>query len=251
MSAPRATTACLILIGNELLSGRTQDANLSYLGKRLAEIGVRLAEARVIPDIEAVVVDTVNDMRARHDYVFTTGGIGPTHDDITTACIAKAFGVGLFLDPEAVAELRKNYQTDDEMTPARLKMCTVPEGATLIDNPVSRAPGFKIGNVYVMAGIPRVFQGMFETFADTLEGGPPVLSRSIVAKVPEGRFGVALSEIQDRFPDTDIGSYPFKTETATGANLVVRGTDLARVEAAMDAVKAMVRGFGVEPEEDA
>ena len=170
MTEDRIYTACLIVIGNEVLSGRTRDANLQYLGRELNAIGVRLAEARVIPDDTAVIVTTVNDARARFDYVFTTGGIGPTHDDITSAAVAAAFGVPLERNPEAEARLRRHYE-DKDLNAARLTMADIPRGADLIDNPVSQAPGFRLENVYVMAGVPRIAQAMFDGIRHTLKGG--------------------------------------------------------------------------------
>ncbi len=174
----RPVTACLVVIGNEILSGRTRDANLAYLGARLNDIGVRLMEARVIPDLDEVIVAAVNEARRAFTYVFTTGGIGPTHDDITAASIAKAFGVALTEHPEARAILEAHYPTG-EINQARLRMARTPEGATLIENPVSKAPGFQMGNVFVMAGIPEVMQAMFESVVHRLVGGKPLVSRSV------------------------------------------------------------------------
>ncbi|MEQ8195828.1 MAG: competence/damage-inducible protein A, partial [Rhodospirillales bacterium] len=177
--------ACLLIIGNEVLSGRTKDANLAFLGERLNELGVRMAEARVLPDDEAIIVAALNEVRAKFDYVFTTGGIGPTHDDITAACVAKAFKQKLIRHPDAVALFEKKYQIG-ELNEARLKMTEVPEHAVLVDNPVSQAPGFHIENVYVFAGIPRVMQAMFEGIKHELAGGAQVLSRTIASHAKEG-----------------------------------------------------------------
>jgi len=247
MTETSATTACVILIGNEVLSGRTRDANLQYLGQRLTQRGIRLAEARVIPDAADVIVATLNECRARFTYVFTTGGIGPTHDDITAACVARAFGVALERNEEARRLLRRNYASDAELTEARLKMTEIPAGATLIENPVSHAPGFRIGNVFVLAGIPRIMQAMFEGVVDTLEGGAPVLSKAVTALVPEGILGGPLAEVQKRFPDVEIGSYPFHRDGLAGASLVMRGADPARLELAAAEVRRMVRDLGSEP----
>lgn len=245
---PVGPTACLILIGNEVLSGRTQDANLQYLGTRLTELGVRMAEARVIPDIEAVIIDTLNESRAKFDYVFTTGGIGPTHDDITSACVAKAFGVALERNNEARALLCRNYTSETELTEARLKMTEIPVGATLVENPVSHAPGYQIGNVFVFAGIPRIMQAMFEGIADTLTGGAPTLSQAITARIPEGILGDPLAAVQARFNDVEIGSYPFKKDGGVfGASLILRCQDAARLEQAAEAVRRMIRDLGAEP----
>ena len=210
-------TAALAIIGNEVLSGRTRDANLQYLGENLNALGIRLAEVRVIPDVEATIIATVNELRQRFDYVFTTGGIGPTHDDITSLAVARAFGL------------------------------EVPAGAELLDNPVSRAPGFRVDNVYVLPGVPRIMQAMFEGFRHILVGGAPMKSREIAAFLPEGRMGGPLGEIQARFPDTEIGSYPFVRDGRFGAALVVRHADQAMVDAAAEAVRTMIRELGEEP----
>ena len=242
-------TACMLLIGNELLSGRTKDANLAYIGARLNALGIRMAEARVLPDEEDVIVAAVKECRAKFDYVFTSGGIGPTHDDITAACIAKAFGVALERNAQAWALLLRNYSSAAELTEARLKMTEVPAGATLIENPVSHAPGFQIGNVFVMAGIPRILQAMFEGITDRLRGGAPMLSRAIAAAVPEGVMGGPLADLQARFPDVEIGSYPFKRGAKVGAEIVLRTVDPVRLAEAAQAVRDLVTSHGVEPEE--
>src|SRR5215217_9034801 len=166
----KTVTACILVIGNEILSGRTKDANIQYLATELGQLGIRVMECRVIPDIEATVVATVNEVRRKFDYVFTTGGIGPTHDDITADCIAKAFGVGIGHDPSAVAMLRERY-TPEELNEARLRMARIPDGASLIENPISKAPGFRMGNVFVMAGVPSIMQAMLDNIAPTLETG--------------------------------------------------------------------------------
>ena len=251
MSADKIVTACVIVIGNEILSGRTKDANLSYIAGCLDSLGIRLREARVIPDIESVIVAAVNECRATYDYVFTTGGIGPTHDDITAASIAKAFGVALIRHPDAVAILRRRYE-DRELNAARLKMSETPEGASLIENPVSGAPGFSVGNVHVMAGVPSIMRAMFDTLAPRLSGGAPMLSRSIGAHVLEGQVAAGLGAVQGRYPDIDIGSYPFYRAPNFGTSLVLRGTDALRLDLAADEVRALIRSVGGEPiEEDA
>lgn len=221
-------TACMLVIGNEILSGRTQDKNLNWLAGKLTERGIRLAEARVIPDVAKVIIATVNEVRARYDYVFTSGGIGPTHDDITAECIARAFGVKLHRDAEAKRRLEAHY-TPDMLNEARLKMADVPEGAALIDNPVSAAPGFRVENVYVMAGVPSIMQAMFESIAPTLNGGPPTLSVTVSAFVTEGTIAEELTAIQKRFADIEIGSYPFIQQGKLGTSLVARGADAARL----------------------
>ncbi len=238
-------TAGLILIGNELLSGRTRDANLSFIGESLAEIGIPLVEARVIPDVTDVIVATVNEMRARVTYLFTTGGIGPTHDDITAEAVAKAFGVAHRLDERAVAILTEHYPAG-ELNPARLRMATLPEGASLIENPVSKAPGFQIGNVYVMAGIPKIMQAMFQGVKPGLTGGPPILSESVTVFLPESKVAAGLAEIQAAYPTLDLGSYPFQLQQRFGTRLVARGTDGDALIAAKGAIVAMVQSLGGE-----
>jgi len=250
MADLRNVTAALVIIGNEVLSGRTRDANLQYLGENLNTLGIRLMEVRVIPDIEDTIVDAVNTLRARFDYVFTTGGIGPTHDDITSASIAKAFGVEVVRDPEAERLVRSNYATPEDVTTARLKMADVPAGSALLNNPVSKSPGFRVENVYVLPGVPRIMQAMFECFRHELLGGEPFKSREITAFVPEGEIGGPLGEIQERFPDADVGSYPFVREGRFGAALVVRHPDQTVVDAAAEAIHDMVRNLGAEPMEE-
>ncbi len=240
-------TACLIVIGNEILSGRTRDANLQYLAQRLNEWGVRLQEARVIPDIEKTIVDTLNECRAAFDYVFTTGGIGPTHDDITSASVAKAFGVGLVLDQVSFDAMAARYANPTDFNEARRKMCFIPEGATTIENAVSIAPGFQIGNVFVMAGVPSIMRAMVDNLQNRLVGGAPVVSRSVATFLGEGAVAQQLSAIQDRYPDIDIGSYPFFRDGKFGTSLVLRGTDLGELETALEEVVAMIRGLGTEP----
>jgi molybdenum cofactor synthesis domain-containing protein len=255
MTAPKGkterSTACLLIIGNEVLSGRTKDANLAFLGERLNELGVRMAEARVLPDDEAVIVETLNAVRAKFDYVFTTGGIGPTHDDITAACIAKAFGKKLIRHPDAVALFEKKYAIG-ELNEARLKMTEVPEGAVLVDNPVSQAPGFRIENVYVFAGIPRVMQAMFEGIKHELAGGARVLSRTVASHAKEGDLAAGLGALQNDYPDVEIGSYPFfSRDGQTGVRVVVRSPDRTEIDAVAERVRALVRAAGGEPVDEA
>src|SRR3954470_15706518 len=195
--------ACLLVIGNEVLSGRTQDANIKFIATGLGEIGMPLREVRVIPDVADTIVTTVNECRARFDHVFTTGGIGPTHDDITSECVAAAFGVPWEPHPEAWARMERHYKPG-EFNAARQRMATMPRGAKLIDNPISVAPGFTIGNVYVMAGVPRVMQSMFEWLAPRLQGGAPVVSRSVhVSGLAEGIIAAPLGAVQAKYPDID------------------------------------------------
>jgi molybdenum cofactor synthesis domain-containing protein len=244
--ADRAVTAALLIIGNEILSGRTQDRNLAFLGAQLADRGIRLAEARVIPDEKATIVAQVDELRARHQYLFTTGGIGPTHDDITAECVADAVGRPLIEHPEARAILDQRYGPQG-LTAARLRMARTPEGASLIENPVSKVPGFRIGNVYVMAGIPEVMQAMFESIAHELTGGPPLITATLVAELPEGDLAGPLGELQARYPDIEMGSYPFFGQRRYGASLVLRATDRARLSGALDELRQMVRDLGTEP----
>jgi molybdenum cofactor synthesis domain-containing protein len=244
-------TACVLIIGNEILSGRTQDVNLSYLAKGLNEVGVRLREARVIPDVADAIVATVNEVRAKYDYVFTTGGIGPTHDDITNECVAKAFGVKLILHAEAKRLLEDRYRERGlELNEARLRMAHVPEGATLVLNSVSGAPGFRMANVFVLAGVPQIMQAMFEGVKASLKGGRPVLSRAISCGLAEGQLAKGLGEIQTRYPDIDIGSYPWYRRGAYGVSLVLRSPDERRLSLASEAVAGLVRGLGGTPSDE-
>jgi molybdenum cofactor synthesis domain-containing protein len=252
-SPTRTVTACLLIIGNEILSGRTRDANLAYLAKGLNEVGVRLREARVIPDVPETIVSTVNEVRAQYDYVFTTGGIGPTHDDITAECVARAFGLRLVLDPEARRRLDVRYREmggQMELNEARLRMAHVPDGAVLIDNPVSAAPGFQIGNVFVMAGVPVIAQAMFDSVKHRLVGGAKVLARGINCRLAEGTIAKDLADIQSGYPQIDIGSYPFwSAGGGFGVSLVLRGTDAEMLDCAVGDVRAMVMRLGGEPVE--
>ncbi|NQV83762.1 MAG: competence/damage-inducible protein A [Rhodospirillales bacterium] len=241
-------TAAIVIIGNEVLSGRTQDTNVQYLAQGLGELGVRLAEVRVVPDVEGEIIAAVNVLRARFDYVFTTGGIGPTHDDITSASVAKAFGLPLMRNAEAESLLRGRYKPED-ITEARMKMATVPEGAALIENPVSVAPGFVVENVFVLAGIPRIMQAMFEGLKGGLRGGAPVLSRSIDAFFPEGVLAKPLGDLQARYPDVDIGSYPFFRNDKPGTCLVARCSEEAQLDAAATAIEALVAELGGDANE--
>ena len=237
-------TACLLVIGNEVLSGRTQDANIKYLAIGLGQIGIPLREVRVIPDVPATIIKTVNETRAMFDYVFTTGGIGPTHDDITSECVAAAFGVPWEPHPEAWTRMERSYKPGD-FNAARQRMATMPRGATLIDNAMSVAPGFQIGNVYVMAGVPRVMQSMFEWLAPHLKGGPKIEQRAVhVIGLPEGVIAEGLGQVQARYPDIDIGSYPFYRASGNGVAIVAKGTDLAAADSVIAEVTSLIQGFG-------
>ena len=239
--------ACLLVIGNEVLSGRTRDANVQFLATRLGEIGIPLREVRVIPDVRATIVGTLNEVRPRFDHVFTTGGIGPTHDDITSECVAAAFDVPWEPQPEAWARLERHY-APGEFNAARQRMATMPRGATLIDNAISIAPGFTIGNVHVLAGVPRIMQAMFESLAPTLQGGPPIASRTVHADgVMEGRIAEGLAAIQSRWPALDIGSYPYYRMGGGGVALVAKGTDAEAVETATRDITTLLRAVGGKP----
>jgi molybdenum cofactor synthesis domain-containing protein len=246
---PKIVTAAMLVIGNEILSGRTRDANMYYLAGKLTEIGIRLREARVVPDIEDTIITAVNELRARYDYVFTSGGIGPTHDDITADCIAKAFGVAIDVQAEARRRLEAHYEAG-MLNAARLRMARIPDTATLIDNPVSAAPGFRIGNVMVMAGVPMIFQAMVASVAPTLTGGDRLLSRTVLAFVPEGAVAEDLGQLQQQYPDVDLGSYPaFRAGRASTA-IVLRSTDKSRLDQAAEAMYAIFRRMGGEPFEN-
>ena len=243
----RNPTACLLVIGNEVLSGRTQDANINYIAKRLGEIGMPLREVRVIPDVAETIIDTVNEVRAKFDHVFTTGGIGPTHDDITSECVAAAFGVPWEKHPLAWQKMEASYRPG-EFNAARQRMATMPRGASLIENAISVAPGFTIGNVHVMAGVPRVMQAMMDVLVPTLKGGPPIASRAVhVLGLPEGVIAEGLGRIQARFPAIDIGSYPFYRPTGNGVAIVAKGPDEAAAEAAIVEVTDLISSLGKMP----
>ncbi len=239
--------ACLLVIGNEVLSGRTQDLNIKFIATGLGEIGIPLREVRVIPDVHDTIVTTVNECRARFDHVFTTGGIGPTHDDITSECVAAAFGVPWERHPEAWARMERHYEPG-QFNAARQRMATMPRGATLIDNAVSIAPGFTIGNVHVMAGVPRIMQAMFTALAPTLQGGTPVQSRAVhAAGLLEGSIAEGLGAIQDRYPALDLGSYPYYRLNGNGVALVAKGTDTAALDACIAEVTALIEVQGKTP----
>lgn len=244
MNRADPATACILLIGNELLSGKTQDANLQFLATELSQLGIRLLEARVIRDETDAIVAALNECRAKYTHVFTTGGIGPTHDDITADAVAKAFGVDLIIDPEAVSRMK---HWGKELNEARMRMARVPRGAELIDNPVSTAPGFHIGNVFVLAGVPIIAHAMFAACVTMLERGAAIHSRAIDVMLREGDFALELERIAAAHPDVEIGSYPFARDGQHGANLVVRGTDEVLVERVRNEIVAAMKGLGGEP----
>ena len=237
-------TACLIIIGNEILSGRTQDKNLAYIAVKLNGAGVRLTQVRVIPDVADTIIATLNECRTQFDYVFTTGGIGPTHDDITSECVAAAFGVKLIRHPQAVVALTEHYQERGDLNEARLKMADVPQGATLVPNPVSAAPGYQIGNVYVMAGVPSIMQAMLSHILPQLKGSAPMVSANLTTNIPEGTLADGLTEIQNRYKDIEIGSYPKFSNGELSTTLVFSSVDAARNEAALRETENLIANLG-------
>ncbi|QIK96283.1 competence/damage-inducible protein A [Sphingomonas sp. HDW15A] len=245
MTETRIWTAGLVVIGDEILSGRTQDKNVAQIGSWLNVQGIRLREVRVVGDVEEAIVEAVNAMRTAYDYCFTTGGIGPTHDDITVDAIAAAFGLPVVIHPEARRLLEDYYATRGGLNEGRLAMARVPEGAELIDNPVSKAPGIKIGNVYIMAGIPWVTAGMLEGLTGKLEGGRPLVSVTVGALAPESEVAAMLRDVERASDGISIGSYPFFKDGRGGSNFVVRSEDeeLARSAAGLLAEKLAELGY--------
>jgi molybdenum cofactor synthesis domain-containing protein len=246
-TAPEIVTAGLLVIGDEILSGRTKDKNIGYIAEYLTKIGIDLREARIVADDENAIVEALNAMRARHTYVFTTGGIGPTHDDITADSVAKAFGVAIDYDPRVVALLKERYAAmGTELNEARMRMTRVPKGAELVPNKVSAAPGFWIGNVIVMAGVPSIMQAMLDEVAPQLKTGVKMLSETVRANCREGDVGTELGEIAKSYPEVMIGSYPFIDDVrGPNTNIVVRSRDparLAAVKAAIEDMLVQVRG---------
>lgn len=240
MTESKNPTAAVLVIGNEILSGRTPDGNINSIARKLCAIGVRLLEARVVPDIESDIVAAVNALRARYTYVFTTGGLGATHDDITVDSIAKTFDVPVIEHPEAKVRLVAHYKSAD-LNAARLRMARIPQGATLIDNPVSAAPGFRLQNVYVLPGVPEIMQAMLDSVTAGLKHGPAIHSISISGHVAENTIADELAAIASRYPQFDIGSYPWFRQGRFGTALVVRGTDLMAIESAAGEITALVR----------
>ena len=242
-ATPEIPTAAMIVIGDEILSGRTQDTNFAYLAKFLGALGIDLKEGRFVPDVQEEIVAAVNALRARYTYVFTSGGIGPTHDDITADAIAAAFGVGIDYHPEALAMLGARYKPG-EFNEMRKRMARIPDTASLVTNTVSTAPGFQIGNVFVMAGVPMIFKAMLENVEPRLSRGALVVSATVSARIAEGRIAAALAKTQGDHKSVAIGSYPFYREDGFGVQLVVRGRDRDAVEAAALAIEAAVREDG-------
>ena len=246
MSNAKQVTAAMLIVGNEVLSGRTQDKNLAFVANALGEIGVDMREVRIVPDEMDEVVAAVNALRAKYTYVFTTGGIGPTHDDITADCIAAAFGVKLEMHPLAVQLLEAHYDAQGiEFNAARARMARIPEGASLIDNPVSTAPGFRIENVHVMAGVPKIMQAMMENILPTLEGGEKLSSVTVTSQVPEGSIAEAMETLQAAHPQVSIGLYPFYGADGAGVSVVARGVDMAALAAVEQAVKDLFTDMGM------
>ncbi|WP_083225012.1 competence/damage-inducible protein A [Sphingomonas panacis] len=240
----RIWTAALAVIGDEILSGRTQDKNVAQLASWLNVQGIRLVEVRIVPDTSEAIVEAVNALRARNDYLFTTGGIGPTHDDITVDAIAAALGVGVVYHPEALAALDAYYATRGGLTEARKRMARVPEGAGLIENRMSGAPGIHVENIYVMAGVPHITAGMLDALTGTLEGGRPVVAGTIGCWVAESEIADLLGATERAFPGVSIGSYPFFRDGRTGANFVVRATDAALVDTCLAELTARLEELG-------
>ena len=235
-ASERIWTAGLVVIGDEILSGRTHDKNIAQIASWLQVQGIRLSEVRVVPDVEDRIVEAVNALRASYDYLFTTGGIGPTHDDITVDAIARALGVPVVIHPQARAILEGYYAKRGGLTEARLRMARVPQGAELIPNRMSGAPGIRLGNLFVMAGVPHITAGMLDALTGELEGGAPLLAETIGCWVPESEVADILREAERAHPQTQIGSYPFFREGRVGANFVVRSTEQAALEACVGAL---------------
>ena len=244
MATSDRVTAAVLIIGDEILSGRTQDTNLNFIAKYLATYGVDLAEARVVPDIEDEIVTALNHLRGRYDYVITTGGIGPTHDDITADSVAKAFGVPLYEHPEIIAMMTARWQ--GELNAARRRMARVPEGGSLVKNAVQGPPGFQIGNVFVLAGVPAIMRGMMDDVGPRLRTGKVVIARTVrVTGSGEGVIAAPLETLAKAHPDLSLGSYPFYGEGGVGSNLVIRGRDADEVAATVEALVAVLKEIGV------
>ena len=237
--APKIVTAAILVIGDEILSGRTKDKNIGYIAEYCTNIGIDVREVRVVPDVQAEIVAAVQALSARYDHVFSTGGIGPTHDDITADAMAAAFGVAIDHDPRAVAILTEHYGAAN-LNEARLRMARIPHGASLIDNPVSKAPGFTIGNVHVMAGVPVIMQAMLDAVTATIPTGTRMLSATVPASMGEGRIAAGLAAIQLDFPDVSIGSYPKMLDGGFATDIVLRSRDGDRLALAVRAVEELI-----------
>ena len=234
-------SAAILVIGDEILSGRTRDLNSHFVSKKLTEIGIKLSEIRVVPDSKSEIVSSINFVRAKYRYIFTSGGIGPTHDDITADSIAEAFNIGISVRDDAKRILATNYPNGEkDLNDSRLRMARIPDGATLIDNPISKAPGFIVSNVYVMAGVPKIFEAMFNSIVPSLNGGPPLLSVTVKLIRVESEIASSLKELAEQFPEVSIGSYPFNEKGIFGTNVVVRHTEsklLKKLEKLLDKFK--------------
>ena len=231
MKIKNRTSAAILIIGNEILSGRTKDLNGNYLAVELLKLGINVRQIRIVPDEKKEIVGALNALKIKYTYVFTSGGIGPTHDDITADSVAEAFSVPLLLNKKAREMLASHYANGkDDLNEARLRMARIPAGATLIDNPISNAPGFRIGNVFVLAGVPRIFQAMADSILTNLDSGDPIISKTITISKPEGTIAEKLAEIASSFPEVSIGSYPFNTNGDLGTNLVVMHEDTALIQ---------------------
>ena len=237
--APKIVAAAILVIGDEILSGRTKDKNIGYIAEYCTNIGIDVREVRVVPDVQAEIVAAVQALSARYDHVFSTGGIGPTHDDITADAMAAAFGVAIDHDPRAVAILTEHYGAAN-LNEARLRMARIPHGASLIDNPVSKAPGFTIGNVHVMAGVPVIMQAMLDAVTATIPTGTKMLSATVPASMGEGRIAAGLAAIQLDFPDVSIGSYPKMLDGGFATDIVLRSRDGDRLALAVRAVEELI-----------
>ena len=244
-------TAAILVIGDEILSGRTKDKNIGWLAEELTKLGISLCEARVISDVETVIISHVQDLSERYDYLFTSGGIGPTHDDITTQSVAAAFGVPVIRHAEAEARLLRHYQdTDIDFNEARQKMADIPDTATLIDNPVSAAPGYKLGNVYVMAGVPSILQAMFATFSHTLTGGVQPTRITVQCAIGEGTIATIMGDIATRLDGVSVGSYPWFKPGQFGTAVVLTGLDVNKVDKAATELESLVQQGGYEARRD-
>ena len=246
MSQSERVTAGILVIGDEILSGRTQDTNTAYIARFLGALGIDLCEARVVPDIQDEIVTALNALRPRYTYVFTTGGIGPTHDDITFEAVAAAFGVGVHYHPEAMAMMAARYKPG-EFNDARKRMALVPVGAELVRNSVSTAPGVHIGNIFVMAGVPMIMRAMLDAIEPRLKRGAVVHAATVQARVAEGRIAEGLARIQTNHVGVAVGSYPYYREDGSGVQLVARGRDANEVERAAVEIESMLQELGVEP----
>jgi molybdenum cofactor synthesis domain-containing protein len=244
MAGTKRVTAAVMIIGDEILSGRTQDTNLNYIARYLGTLGVDLAEARVVPDVEDEIVEALNHLRGKYSYVITTGGIGPTHDDITADCVAKAFGVELYEHPDILAMMTARW--GDELNAARRRMARVPVGGSLVNNPVQGPPGFQMGNVFVLAGVPVIMRGMLEDVGPRLEGGAVTISRTLkVDGSGEGVIAAPLESVAKAHPDLSLGSYPFFSPEGYGSQLVIRGRDPAEVEATLAELEVALAAAGI------